>query len=129
RLVPPSGLDDIHEIILAPDAGRLRCILGSSTHGDPEALRRAAHLLGDHFLDQFVSPAETAFIQATDRPFQGHLDDDVRVAGGLRHAAEHAGALVDAEPGRTLDEYKPGLLDVPKARHFLALHDPQAQVP
>src|SRR5262249_56261962 len=97
--------------------------------GDPESLRHAAHLFGDHFLDQFLSPAETTFIQPTDRPFQGHLDDDVRVPGGVRHAAEHAGALVELKPGRALYAYKPALLDVPEARHLLALHDAQAQVP
>jgi len=46
-----------------------------------------------------------------------------RVPGGFRHAAEHTRGLVDSEPTRTLNEYKPGLLDVPEARHLLALHE------
>src|SRR5262249_54787926 len=101
----------------------------SRTNGDPEALRRATYRFGDHFLDQFLSPAQTNFVQPADLPFQRHLDAHVGVPGGVRYAAEHATGLVDAEPGRALDELEPGLLDLPEARHLLALHDPQAQVP
>src|SRR5215831_17161356 len=101
-------------------AGRQLCFPISSTDSDPEALCRAAQLFGDQFLDQLLSPHEPSFVQPADRPLQGYLDDDVGVPGGVRHAAEHAAALVDAEPFRTLDEFKPGLLDLPEARDLLA---------
>src|SRR5262249_15361304 len=79
-------------------------------------------------LDRLLSPDEATLVQPTDGPFQGHPDDDVRVAGGVRQATEHAAALVDPEPARTLDEDEPGLLDVPEARHFLPVHDAQPKV-
>src|SRR5258708_2363520 len=56
----------------------------SSIDRDPKPLRRAAHLFGDHFLNQFLSPTETSFIQATHRPFQDDRDDDFRIPGRVR---------------------------------------------
>src|SRR3954453_16204052 len=58
------------------------------TDGDPEALGRAAHGFGDHLLHLFLSPAEATFLQPADRPFQCYFNDDVRIPGGVRHAAE-----------------------------------------
>src|SRR5262249_6155059 len=103
--------------------------VGSRPDGDPETLRRAAHRLGDDLLDQLLPPAETTFVQPADRPLQGHLDAGLRAPGGVRHAAEPAGAPLQLEPGRDLDQCELGPLDVPEARHLLALHGSYAQVP
>ncbi len=63
-----------------------------------------------------MPPAQPALVQPADRSFQGHRHDDVGRPGGVRHAAEHAGALVQAQPRRAPGEYEPRLLDVPEAR-------------
>src|SRR5262249_26017807 len=78
--------------------------------------------------DVLVPPAQTPLVQSTDRSFQGDGNDDVDYPRGVRHAAEHAGALVQAQPRRAPGQHEPWLLDIPEARRLLAIHDAEAQV-
>ena len=51
-------------------------------------------------------------------------DDDFRLAGSKRCAREEAGGLVDLEPGRSLCQGKPGLLDVEVTAYLVAALHP-----
>src|SRR5437868_1327393 len=86
--------------------------------GNAESLRRAADRLGAGLQHLFMSPAKPRFIQAAKRPFQANRHDDFGSPCAVGPAAKDAGGLPDAQPRRSSNEPKAGLLNVPETRRF-----------